>query len=178
MALILWDPVPFFSPLYRLELINSQLMRPSASSLPPSDSRHQIHPKPLHLGPLSMLPPNDENKASFCGFSKGAFFFFRLWKNFENCFGGWHGVFLNRYCIVFQERVGFVYLETTLTLVTRGYLLSILSMLFLTHGESAWWPRNMREPQESCWEQPSLLWFSFFIMFDIFEAELFKKYRF
>lgn len=79
---------------------------------------------------------------------------------------------------VFKERTGFVYLETTVTLTTRGYLLSILRMLFLTQGESAWWPRNMREPQGSGCEQPSLLWFSFFIMFDIFEAELFKKYQF
>lgn len=116
-------------------------------------------------------------------FPKDLFFFFAiLWgdkKNFFlSCFVTWRGVFLTGWDIVLKEKVGFVYSGPTLTWTTRGSLLSTLWMLFLTHGESAWWPRNMREPQGSGCEQLSLLWFSFFIIFDIFEAELLKKYSF
>lgn len=155
----------------------------SAYSLPPSEGLHQIHPNSLHspeglcFHALHLLEPQMMKiKYPFIIFPKEVI----LWKEnfFWNCFGGWCGVFLNRCCIVFKERIGFVYTETTVTLITRGYPLSTLWMLFLTQGESAWWPRNMREPQGSGCEQPSLLWFSFFIMFDIFEAELFKKYQF
>lgn len=163
---------------WSLEVLNSSEYYSDFYSLPSSDGFHPVHPIPFTYGqasasmPFMCTSPTWWKYHAFLScFFKRSFRFLTLWRdNVWNCFGGWCGVFLNRWCIVFKERLGLVYLETTLTLITRDYLLSIPWMLFLTHGKSARWPRNTRKPQGSGCEQLSLLWFSFFIMSDFWSC--------
>lgn len=190
--------MPFDSPLQWLDLTGSWFVRQNISAcvLPPSDSpisacwpraslsSHLGWPWFLHPSLMGQLPrsfvlgPNDENKCPFTVFPKELSFYILkaellldlLWQIIWSISEQMAHCPQGKNCLCLFG----VHSDPD----HKGFPAKYTWMLFLTHGQSAWWPRNMREPQGSGCEQLSLLWFSFFIMFDIFEAELFKKYHF